>query len=686
MWRVVALVALLWPSHLSGVLDGAPLDRPVEALILGLLVPVLLWLHPSFLRKATVRGAIAAILLIKLAAVFTVQQHGWCLTFEPPRPMVRDSTGKPHSWDVRADWLSDDPDCSAIMTRSYRDSLELPVWFFNLPPDDAVTRNGFHPGEIPIRAGATGYVTVRRSGTLDLFSTAAMELSLRVDNAAVAAVGAGHHQVTLAPGSHALQFDSTLLGKEWRIVPEWNGVPMGSPMFPLATAEPPSWLDWFAYPAASWLLTIVIATLIGAWAYGAVARVHAPELLILSGAASLAMIVVGVLLPDQPWYAAAAALLAFMVPVRRRFMNARGVCFLLIVPWLTHVATINAYEIGRWTLYGVGNDDFQFQRFAYRIFMQHYWLEGGQITFWNQPLFRWIAGALHMMFGDSSVGQAFWDAGAVGFIMLFAYRVVSPLAGFTWGLAAAVIPMVMFVLGPAATLVGFGLSEISSAGFIYLAALLSMRRRGRRDLILAGILVALGFYARLNNLPMAIAVAAFALPLTLPAGAWWRVRAWLPLVQWRLVISIALALAIAGVLLAWRTWYYTGVFSMFHGTQRAYLAVWKPGMTLSEGAAAMTSSLMMVLTGHDPARLALDSVPLVAAGAISLAAVANIRGFREAPLPAVAMFLAGLAGALVTRGWAYEGRFSIHLYGAASALCVWALAALYNWRAKQEAA
>ena len=687
MWRVITLVALLWPSRLSGVLDGAPLDTPVEALLFGLVVPALLWLHPAFLRKATVRAAIFAILLIKVISALTIQYHGWCLTFDPPRPMVRDSTGKPHSWDLRADWLSDDPNCSAIMTRSYRDSLEMPVWFFNLPPpDEAVTRDGFHPGEIPIRAGVAGHLTARRSGTFDLFSTAPMELALSVDDTPVAPVAPGHHQIELPPGSHAIHFDSTMLGKEWRIVPQWNGAPMGAMTFPLATLGPPSRLDRLAHPAGRWLLTGVIVALVAAWSYSSVARVRARELLLLSGAASLTMIIAGVYLPEQPWYAAAGALLAFMVPVGRRFRNARGMCLLLVVPWLAHVATVNAHQIGRWTLYGVGNDDFQFQRFSYRIFMQHYWLEGGQITFWNQPLFRWIAGALHMVFGDSSVGQAYWDAAGVAFIMMFAYRVVSPLAGFTWGLIAALLPMLMFMLGPAAVLVGFGLSEISSAGFIYLAAILAMRRRGGRDLVLAGLLVTLGFYARLNNLPMALAVAAFALPMTVPAGAWWRVRAWWPLVQWRVVLSIALALATAGVLLAWRTWYYTGVFSMFHGTQREHLAVWKPGMAVGEAAAAMTSSVMMVLTGHDPARFALDSAPLVAAGVISLAAVAGIRGFREAPLPAVAMFVAGLTSALVTRGWAYEGRFSLHLYGSASALCVWALAALYNWRANKEAA
>ena len=94
--------------------------------------------------------------------------------------------------------------------------------------------------------------------------------------------------------------------------------------------------------------------------------------------------------------------------------------------------------------------------------------------------------------------------------------------------------------------------------------------------------------------------------------------------------------------------------------------------------------------GQDPPRLTLHTAPLVGAGVISVAALAGIRGVRNAPLPAVALFLAGLSGALVTRGWGHEGRFSIHLYGSASALCVWAAAALceriQSARVKQEAA
>ena len=692
MWRVITLVALLWPSHLSGWFDGAPLDSLPEALVAGLIAPALVWLHPSFLRKTAVRAAVAAIVLIKLTAAVSLQQDGWCITFDPPRPMVRDSTGRPHSWDIRADWLADDPACSAVMTDSYRDSSEMPVWFFNLPPpDDAVVRTGFHPGEIPIRVGGSGYLTVGQSGTFELLTTEAMQATLRIDNTRVEAAGPAHHRAELQRGSHFIQFEGTMLGKQWRIVPVWNGASMGSAAFPVATIRPPSWIDRVLRPSGNWLLSVLVIGLVAAWSWSAVSRVTARELLAWSGAASVAIVVVTIYLPQQgAWYTAAAVLLPLLMPVRRRFMNARGLFFLIVVPWLAYVGAANAHQVGRWTLYGIGNDNFLFQRFSYRIFMQHYWLEGGQTTFWNQPLFRWIAGLLHMLFGDSSVGQAYWDAAAVAIMTLFAYRVVSPLKGFTWGLAAAVIPLAMFLLGPALEFVGFGLSEISSAGFIYLAAFFLMRHRGTRDLAVAGVLVVLGFYTRLNNLPMAIAVAAFALPVALPAGSWWRLGDWLPLVKWRAVIAIAVALAIGGVLFAWRTWYYTGVFGLFHGTQREFLAVWKPGMTVSEAIPAMASSVMMVLTGQDPPRFAWHAAPLVAAGVISVAALAGIRGCRNAPLPVVALFLAGLSGALITRGWGHEGRFSVHLYASASALCVWALAALseriQSARVKQEAA
>jgi hypothetical protein len=680
MWRVLAILALWWPSRLSGIFDGPPLDTIVEALVLGLLGPVLVWAHPHFFRRWIPRLVVAAILGIKIGAAFTLQQQGWCLTFAPPKPMVRESTGKPHAWDIRADWLADDPVCSAVMTRSYRDTRELPVWFYNLPPpDDATHRAGYGFGEIQTRQTVTGFLDVPEDGTFELLTGAATNAVLRVDNRPVEPVEPGRHVLPLQRGTHLVQLESILLSKHWPIVPTFNGIEMGSMRFPAATLGPPTWRDRLARPAANWLLAALCAVLIAWWAVSFVARLRDPALVFWAAAASAAVAIAALRLPMQaPWYAAAVLALSPLIAVRARLRNALGVFMLIVVPWLAYVGAANVYQIGRWTLYGEGNDNFLFQRYSYRVFMQHYWLEGGQVTFWNQPLIRWIVGAQHMLFGDSSVGQAFWDAFGVAAMAVFAYRVVAACAGFTAGLAAAVIPFAIFLLGPTLEFVGFGLSEISSASFIYVAAFYAMRNRGRGDAIVAGVLLVLAFYTRLNNLPMALAVAALALPITTPASVMWRPLVWWPLIRWRVVFAVIASLAVGATLFAWRTWYYSGVFGVFHGTQREFLAVWKPHMSAGEAVPAMISSVMMVVTASDPPALAWHSAPLVLAASIAVLAVLNVPGFRRAPLPVVLLFLAGCAGALVTRGWGHEGRFSIHLFGASAALCGWAADAAWG--------
>ncbi len=672
--RAIAIVALLWPSRLSGPLDGAPLDTVPEALLLGLAAPALAWLHPAFLRNRIARAAVLTLLVIKIAAPLVLQQQGWCLTFTPPKPMVRESTGKPHSWDIRADWLADDPRCSAVMTRSYHDTFELPVWFFNLPPpDDAPHRAGYGPGEILVRVRLFGYLDTRAEGSFALLTGPGMDTSLRIDGTRVDASEPGRHQATLPPGTHAIEMDGVLATKHWPIVPTWNGREMGSMLFPSTSLQPTSDLDRWLRPIAGWIQVLLSGGLVLSWFAAWALRMDRWLLAWCVGSATAVSVAALVMPAVAAGYTAGALAVAVFVVTRPRLRNARGAMLLIGIPWLAYFAAANAHQVGRWTLYGVGNDNFQFQRYSYRVFMQHYWLEGGQVTFWNQPLYRWIAGTLHMIFGDSSVGQVYWDSAGILAMALFAYKVVSLRASFEWGLAAAVIAPLMFLRGPTLEFVGFGLSEIASATFIYLAAYFAMRNRGARDVVIAGVLVVLGFYTRLNNLPLGAAVAAFALPVTLTAGEMWRPKVWWPLVRWRVVIGIFGALGIGALLFAWRTWYYTGVFGLFHGTQREFLAVWKPGMSAAEAVPAMLSSLMMVLTASDPPQFAWHALPLMVGAVIVVAGICCLPVFRRAPLPAVAMFVAGCVSAIVTRGWGYEGRFSIHLFGAAAALTGWGL-------------
>ena len=103
-----AIAVLLWPGHLSGRLDGAPLDQVAEAILLGLTVPFLWWLYPGYLRRRIPQALIAFLLLAKIGSSF-LERDGWCVQFDTPKPLVTDSVGRIHSWDVRTDWYSPAP-------------------------------------------------------------------------------------------------------------------------------------------------------------------------------------------------------------------------------------------------------------------------------------------------------------------------------------------------------------------------------------------------------------------------------------------------------------------------------------------------------------------------------------------------------------------------------------------------
>jgi hypothetical protein len=475
---------------------------------------------------------------------------------------------------------------------------------------------------------------------------------------------------------------ATLTGDRWQFSPVFNGRSVFDAATP--TVRRPSRIHLAARPWITWIPSVLVVALLGAWLVSAVVRAGDPVLLLWSAAIStgIGLLVAANGLEAARWTIAALALAAFL-PLRSRVRNVFGAFIAVGIPWLTFVVVSSLPAIGHFTLYEWGDDWTTFQRFAYRIVLQGYWLEGGSATFWFQPLYRWIAGLLHVVFGDSSVGEWYWDGACLLAGSLFSFRVVRRYAGFRWGLAAAVAPLGLFIGGNERVFIGRGLGEISSAGLLYLAASFVMRSRHGRipSAIAAGVFATLGFYTRLNNLPTALCAAAFALPLAVPARlaftpwTWWRRVAWRPACV--VVVTIA-----AGVLFfAWRTWHYTGVFSVVHGIaldpeRGTARRVWRPGMSFGEGIASAVDSVMMVLTTTDPPRIHNAAVPLLGAAIISIASLTGVGVLGDLPLGAALFFLSSLAGAFVARGVGYSGRFSIHIIGAAAAVVVCAAARL----------
>ena len=673
LWALVVAIAVLWPARLAGPLDGMPLDTPLEAVVIGLVLVWLVVAYPRVLSQRPTRVLVIGLLLWKAATGATLVQDGWCLKFTSPVPLFVGEVTVPHAWDVRADWRSPVPECSAIMVRDYPELERFPAWFYNLPP--ASLKHAVGPGDRPpgatSRLDLTGVIHASEPGTLKLLAGDDVTASGTIDGTEVtrAELASG---VAIRAGLHRVAVRADLRNSHWSLTPLWNDANLWAAT--TATVAPPSVLDLWIRPWGRFVPAALIAGLLLSAARSMVLAARSPLLLGYAGAAVtiVAAISLGGLESVLRWVPLLlAGVIALTVP--RQLNNRLGWALVVGLPFLAIFAGAAVRQAGLFTWYSSGDDWWMFQRFAYRIFMQGYWLEGGEATFWFQPLYRWIAGSLHMIFGDSSVGELLWDAGAALTGAAFAFQVAKTAAGFRWGVAAACVTLAMFTVGPAWYLFGRGLSELSSAGFLYAAAMFAMRGRGGYwpAIAMAGLLASLAFLTRMNNLPMALAVAVFAWPMRMPVAS-----AWAPRTLWlsaspRVVAGVLLSLAVALHLFTLRTWFYTGVYSMLHGTSTSVNTMWKDGESLWQ---SLASSVLMVLTMSDPARFDLRAVPMLAGFAAALLGLARVRPFSQLPLPLVAWCVAGISSALVVRGGAYPGRFSVHMIPVTVALFACAVA------------
>jgi hypothetical protein len=714
MWGLLAVVALLWPARTVGLLDGLPLERTIaNAVLLGVVLPTLLWFHPRFLRTPLARVAVLALLALKAFGAATITPDGWCVRFEPQRPLVKDAASiVPHSWDVRADWLSAQPACSAIVRRPYKGLGEFPVWFFNLPPPNEGWPDELdRPPEARTGMIVSGFVDSGREGTLQLEFTRDMQAAAYVDGVKM------DRKAALSPGVHHVRVEAMLTGDRWRLEPRWNGADLWSSGGVLATVKRPSRFDAIVRPWAGWLVTALASGLILAWIASLVARIGSPSA--ISWTLGASAVLGGLALTDHVeaarWCVCGLAVAA-LLPMPPRLRNVFGAFALVGIPWLTLIVAASADHIGHFTWYTAGDDFWTYQRFGYRIVMQGYWLEGGSRQFYYQPLYRWVGGLLHLLFGDSSAGEFFWDGACFLVSALLAFHLTKASSGFRCGVLAAATTLAVVALGAPWGLIGRGLSEITSAGFIYLGAFLALRSR-RASLMwaaAAGVLASLGFYTRLNNLPMAAGVLLFAASARKPFGHFFAVGlgalksiwetepgtpkptakaepatpkptakagpaapkpkakagAWRAMIAWRTLVAVPAVLALGLAFFAWRNWHYNGSFSVFGGTSLNILALWQPGMPFAAVVPKWIDSVLMVVTVRDPPRFDWKSLPVLFGAAVAPLAVIGVPRLRDVPALPALFFLAAISAAFVARGWAYQGRFSIHIIGVTSALTV----------------
>ena len=630
LWFVLLMVAVLWPSRVTGPLDGAPLDRPLEAIVLGLALPWLFWLGRSVCASRAFRAAVIALLMWKGMTTYVVAQQGLCARFQSPQPLsgmaqamrIEEPRGVLRSWDLRADLWDAEPACTAILTRPLRTIEEFPAWFVNIT-DQMLQRRDF-------TMTARGVVTDAGGQSTPV-------------------------EFSLALGSAPWAFDPIVGGAR-----VWEA--------PLVTTTVPSALDkamaswaWMIAPA---LCAIIIGLALIAAAEPIAASVPALAWVAAGSAAAIALAVSP--MTSLQRLAGVVTLGALLAPIPAARRDARAAAWIVGAPWLVFFAAVSIGSVGRFSAYSV-DDWLAYQIAGYRIYMNGHWLEAGSLAFDYQPLYRWITGALHLVFGDSSVGEIYWDASCLLAGALVAFRFAA-VANFKWGVAAAAMTLATLTIATPWYIIGRGLSEISAAGFAFAALACMFEPRSLRWVALAGVMASLMFYARLNHLLWAPCLVFMLLPW---AGSDFRsARGAIGALPWKAAGVYLGVFGTAIVAFMTRTWYFTGHFSLFYGTALRHndtgLRPWHVFDT--EVWSKVGHSLAGLIFMNEPPRPDPRSLVLVAGMIVGLLAALQFPIARRIPVSLLLVTMGGVAGAFLAHSHGYPGRFSVHLVPLASAL------------------
>lgn len=635
------MAAVLWPSRFIGPLDGAPLDASLEAIALGLALPWLFWLGRSAIHARTFRFSVAILLAWKIVTPLIATQQGFCANVRAPHPLNGTAFGsrieEPHgalrSWDLRADLWDADPACTAIITRPLPTSADFPAWFVN--------------------------ITDQMLGNRDL--------TMHVTGV-----------VTSSSGSTPIAAEIPLDREPWQFDPQIAGTSAFDAG--LITVREPKSIDRVLAPFASAVAPLLCLVMF--WSLIRVAlRPLAEHSRVLAWVALGSAAAVALALAPLPALHRLVGLLmcgALLATVPAGKAKLEHAVWLLGAPWLAFFAATSFDSIGRFSAYSM-DDWLAYQTAGYRIFMNGHWIEGGSTVFDFQALYRWITGALHLVFGDSSVGEIYWDASCLLIGALLAAEIVRARAGFRWGVAAAVLTLITVTIATPWYVIGRGLSEISAAGFGFLAiaALMRAERRGVRWAVLAGVFASLMFYARINHLLWAPCLVVMLLPLAIGSDVNSIRHAWRQVsIRSAAAYLAVFATAVAGFMA--RTYYFTGHFSLFYGTSLRHNDTGLRPWTLfdAEPWSKVAHSLTGLIFMNEPPAPDPRAAVLVAGTLVMLAALFQLPIARRIPAALLLVTITGAAGAVIAHSHGYPGRFTIHLVPFASALTAIAMHAM----------
>lgn len=328
-------------------------------------------------------------------------------------------------------------------------------------------------------------------------------------------------------------------------------------------------------------------------------------------------------------------------------------------------------QAGRFFPYDDLSDSLTYQVFAREIFVEGDWLHAmGEPVIFYQPGYRYVAGMLHTIFGQSFLAQNILELWSMP-LTCFALAVIGRWAGV--GRAASAIAgfaYLTLLFGPHYMVhVGLGMQELTANIFFFGTIILIAYSRGGAPLTaLAGVLAAAAFWMRFDRLGALAAAVVFMTPPAIgPAReAWGRLLSEFA-EKWR-PVAIYLAILSAGVALVFaRNWAFGGQAALLYRDNMTALTC----KSLECSLRAYRQILAGSVSCFDR-----SGAVMIPAVAFALAAMAARPGWLRAIPVSLGLFILGLLSPYYFGGPTnFEPKFSMHLLPLA---CISLVAALHS--------
>ena len=712
----LVLVALALPSPFIGWFDGLPWDRPQEMFLIAFLLPLWTILFPSSLggRGVIFGGALLAVFKTIGLTLFPVEGLSlWIYRDEEALSQNR--------WEKTAGW-SQDKFGSARFDRNFRETRQFPLeWINRYAEVSAVSTGNLEAmkdkissswrqrvlreqagratcGEAVRRAAhpwmdLRGWIWLGRGESL-IFQTGSLRaeiLELGGERATAPLIDTADPGKRIFPpvssdGWRPLEgrweimdlfsvqdrnrLELSVIGKDGKSKPAFSPgriLPDGAPADPHGA-------EFFFGRAYSMLISglgffLMVATVFGqtirptgvktlAWIVGLGSLAWAgPWLCGFFGFGSLAARMTWGLLP---------AALALWAIAGKSLSPFQGISFFRMILAVTSIGLASAlfpeWRAGmhRFTWFSPGDDWAAMQNHG-RTIAQGDWLNAGGEAVWaGQFGYRYVAGVLHLLFGQS------WWPGQVLDLWSLAAMVATPSLILAWlglsersGVVAGALVLGLIGTSSAKDYLGSGLQEWVAAACLMSVAAATTWDAGNPRLrcLLWLLFVPWAIWLRLDHLPMLMAMI---LLLGKPtAGSWTKVvhglrekavRWWRPFSLFVLIVGLSV------FLVCLRNFITGGVWAL---TDPSYVGPKLSG--LSEDPLRMLKMILLGWQGSTggPGPLALALFPAAIFGFISLAG--RFGNIRNSPVEPALIFLAGLLPYAFVQEYSYAPRFCIHL-------------------------